>query len=255
MKTPVSIFIMDVSNSSYDEVFGQELSMYLKEIVEMINEWTDGVVKTIVKHRMGDEILLVSNHYSSAYVLAFYISRIWKYKDNQPYFGLTFGDINLELDEIDIETWIHPLLKKARLANESLKRISNRPKFSFKLTDLNNENDLFEFEMMFNLLLTLQNTLIENQTEIQGIICSMYLIFMKQKKIASILDKTPATISSHFRKGNSGEILNTFEEIQLVLNSIQKRTNPKETQDLKTISNDLNIKIKSLISENIVELL
>ena len=67
MRNPVSIFIMDVSSSSVEENFGKELTSYLKEIVNWIEIWTEGIVKTKVKHRMGDEIILASNNYATAY--------------------------------------------------------------------------------------------------------------------------------------------------------------------------------------------
>ena len=42
-------------------------------------------------------------------------------KDHKPYFGLSFGDINDDVSTLNIETWIHPLMKQARHSNDLLK--------------------------------------------------------------------------------------------------------------------------------------
>ena len=122
MGIPISIFIMDVSRSSIIEKVGEELEFYLKDIVNWINVWTDDIVKIKISQRMGDAIFFIAENYATVYTIAFYISRIWKYKKHQPYFGLTFGTINKSLHEIDMETWIHPIVKKARMANDELKK-------------------------------------------------------------------------------------------------------------------------------------
>ncbi len=262
MSNPVSIFIMDVSNSSKDDEFGQELTVYLKHIVECINEWTEGIVTTKVKHRMGDEILFISQNYTTAYTIAFYISRIWKYRENKPYFGLSFGDINIELENIDPDTWIHPLIKQARIANEIIKKeSSNRTQFNFELDNIYDKNQetfdsqdknySFEFETLMNLLLKLQQTYINSQTELQELIFSLYIVFMQQKKIATLLGKSTATISSHFKKGNCEEIIVTFERIQKVLISLQKRNLSNEDNDPLLINKELHNKIKNNLIANI----
>ncbi len=134
MGNPVSIFIMDVSGSSINENVGEELESYLRDIVSRVKVWTDGIVNIKISHRMGDEIFFIGENYATAYTIAFYISRIWKYKKHPPYFGLTFGTINKSLYEIDMETWIHPIVKKARIANDEIKKVKeNRQQFKFEL--------------------------------------------------------------------------------------------------------------------------
>ncbi len=262
MNHPVSIFIMDVSNSSYEDEFGQELTLYLKEMVERINIWTNGIVKTKVKHRMGDEIFFISEHYSTAYTIAFYISRIWKYKNHKPYFGLSFGNISKKIEDIDTDTWIHPLVKQARMANDDIKKKSNRQQFSFELDNVSNgklvntflqvdENYRYEFETLFNLLLRYQHTFIEKQTELQHLICSLFLILNQQKRIAAFLGKSPATISSHYKKGNCEEILAACNEIQTVLISLQNKIYSENNNVTVEANRNLNEKIRTTINEDL----
>ena len=78
MANEVSVFIMDVSNSSKENI-GNELSEYLEQLKSRIAEWTQPVGVTKVSHRAGDELVVISSGYASAYTLAFYISRIWPF--------------------------------------------------------------------------------------------------------------------------------------------------------------------------------
>lgn len=254
MNYPISLFILDVSNSSVEEEIGEELTQYLDQLVDWIISWTKEIGHIKVKHRSGDEIIFVGYGYSTAYMIAFYISRIWKYSKHKPYFGLAFGDIDKDLSEIDIEKWIHPLVKQARYANDLLKQEQNRPQFKFELDQFYPGNPFryndfrYEFETLMNTLFILQQKYIWNQTEIQEQVCSLYLILQKQKDIAKLLRKTPPTISSHFKKGNSEEILHTFTEINNILNSLQKKAyldmRPKETSEQLNASIRIHLKEK-----------
>jgi hypothetical protein len=259
MNNPLSIFILDISNSSVEDR-GEELTNYLDEVVNWISTWTEAVGQIKVKHRSGDEIIFVGNGYATAFTIAFYISRLWRYKDHRPYFGLSFGDIDRELIDIDIEKWIHPLIKQARYANDLLKQEQNRTQFNFELDQFYTNATFaynkfrFEFEALINSLIKLQQKYIWNQTEIQGLVCSLYLILQQQKAIGTLLGKTAPTISSHFKKGNSEEILNTFIEIITILNSLEKKSyperNPKETNEKlnDSIRTHMKEKIRSLIT-------
>ncbi len=263
MPNPVSIFICDVSNSSSGDI-GEELTVYLDEMVKWINIWTDNTGTVKVKHRAGDEIIFVGNGYSTAYIIAFYLSRTWKYRYHKPYFGLSFGDISKELAEVDLEKWIHPLIKQARYANDLLKQEQNRPVFKFELDQFYSGNQstpfLFnqfrnEFESLFNTILLLQHNLIQEQTSIQELVCTSYLILQQQKAVGQLLGKTAPTISSHFKKGKSQEILYTFHEIINILNSLEKKAyqdhavSPNEKSDLldNSIRNHLKKNINSIL--------
>lgn len=262
MKTkhnPISIFILDVSNSSAEDM-GDELTFYLGEMVKWLTIWTKNNGPVKVKHRAGDEIIFVGNGYSTAYIIAFYVSRFWKYRNHKPYFGLSFGDIDRNLEEVDIETWIHPLIKQARYANDLLKQEQNRPPFKFELDQfyvgdrnipvLYNQFR-YEFETLFNTILQLQHTLIKEQTNIQELVCSFYLILQQQKAVGELLGKTAPTISSHFKKGKSEEVLRTFDELINVLNSLQKNTNQGKADNPMETSDMLHDSIRNHLKENI----
>jgi hypothetical protein len=263
MNYPISVFIMDVTNSS-SEKMGEELTLYLDELVDWITRWTKNSGQIKIKHRSGDEIIFVGSGYSTAYTIAFFVSRLWKYKEHRPYFGLSFGDSNKELAEVDIEKWIHPLIKQARYANDKLKLAQNRSQFKFELDqfypiDVHNSftyNQFRkEFDKLINILVNLQQKFIRNQTDIQSLVCSLYLILKQQKVIGKLLGRTAPTISSHIKNGNSVEILGTFSEIINVLHSLQEKAyrtsadNPQETNKklTKSIRNHLLDNLHTLI--------
>lgn len=244
MSNPISVFIMDVSNSSHNHI-GNELSAYLQELQESIIHWTKPLPTVKVTHRAGDELVVVSEGFASAYIIAFYISRIWRYPDNPPYFGLSFGFIEDQLCELDIETWIHPLMKQARIANDFLKKQQNRMQFRFELTSTVNENkfDTYqnEFKKLLNTSLTLQQEQINEQTTIQSFVFSLYLILGQQNKVSEYLNRTKATISSHMKNGKTDIILATFDTIVDVLNALEKKTSSHITDELQMkIKQDVN---------------
>ncbi|MDR0137606.1 hypothetical protein RFW18_07575 [Metabacillus idriensis] len=241
-KHPASIFIMDIQNSSAEGI-GEELSAYLEKMVKWIKTWTTEEV--IVKHRRGDEVILIANGYSAAYVIAHFISVIWKLRDNPPYFGVSFGDINRELQEIDIETWIHPMIKLAREANESLKKEgADRAQFRFHL----NENR-YEIQVLINSLLVLRQKIMNEQTDIQRMVFSLYEIFRQQRKISGILSKSPSTISSHFKKGSGEELEMIFANLTAVTNSLQQKEFPDSHQALTELQQSIRNHLQKNISE------
>ncbi|WP_026908102.1 hypothetical protein [Paucisalibacillus globulus] len=281
MIKPVSIFIMDVSNSSYSSDFGDTLETYLEEISCLVKSWTKDVLSVKVSARRGDEIIFISENYTTAYTIAFYITRIWKFRNNKPYFGLSFGNINKNIEDINLETWIHPLVKQARIANNKLKEIKkNRPPFRFELDNNVNSTSLKEllktdpsgnlftvFETLINTLIDTQNLYFGRQTYLQEIISTLKLIIDKQRNIAVLLKKSPSTISNHLNKGEGTEIIKTFNNITESLNSFQitnlrlesltsadKITaidNQLNQQNPYEITNKLNEKIKQHLKNNI----
>jgi hypothetical protein len=238
MNKQISVFIMDVSGSSFDPNFGEELEVYLHNLTNWIKNWSKDVLNVKVTTRMGDEIMLISESYAAAYMIASYISRIWKFKDHKPYFGLSFGNIQRDLEDINLETWIHPLVKQARIANDELKKVKdNRPLFRFKLDNnvtnttlinlLNTEpsGNLFSvFETLINTLIETQNLYFIRQTELQELITTLYLILGKQRDISSLIKKSPSTISSHLNKGDGFEVIKTFQKTIEALVSFQVTT-------------------------------
>ncbi|WP_203249108.1 hypothetical protein [Sporosarcina beigongshangi] len=256
MTYPVSVFIMDVSNSSKGKI-GGELSKYLHQLEERIAVWTKDITTTQVIHRSGDEIVVVSSGYATAYTLAFYISQIWKYNDHKPYFGLSFGDIHEDVKALNIETWIHPFMKQARYANDMLKhQEQNRDQFNFGIADFLNENsfegyNLFrsQFETLLNMILKLQHDQIKEQTAIQSLVCSLFLVLNQQNKISHYLDRSASTISSHLKKGKCESITSAFNDIVKVLNSLQ----PERKYIQQVINDQLQQNIKRTVSNHLHE--
>lgn len=236
MGNEVSVFIMDVSNSSKEEV-GNELSDYLQQLQVSIAYWTQNIVPTKVIHRAGDELVVVSSGYGTAYTLAFYLSRIWKFVDHPPYFGFSFGNIQEEIRNLNIDTWIHPLMKEARIANNYLKNQANRRQFYFKLPDSPNENSspyIKSFEVLLNTSLHLKQEQINAQTDIQALVCSLYLLLGQQNKVSEYLERTRSTISSHMKNGKTEVILEAFFNIVGVLNSFEAGQTHYRTDELQT---------------------
>ncbi|MBM7598416.1 hypothetical protein JOC34_000773 [Virgibacillus halotolerans] len=237
MSYEVSIFIMDISNSSKENI-GNELSEYLQQLKISIADWTQNIVVTKISHRAGDELAVVCSGYASAYTLAFYISHIWKFTDHKPYFGLSFGDIQEDLSIINIETWIHPLMKQARNANDYLKEQQNRLLFRFALPDFSGEKGFTvfskQFETLINTSLTLKQEQMNEQTEIQSLVCSLYLMLGQQNKVSQYLERTTATISHHMKQGKTQVILHAFYDIVKVLDSLDTQDKHRLTDQLQT---------------------
>lgn len=224
---PASVFIMDVSNSS-TAFSGEELSDYLAEIEGWIKQWFQNSGPIQVKHRSGDELIFLANGFSTAFITAFFVSRLWKFESNQPYFGLAFGSIDKDVKEIDIEKWIHPLVKQARIANDFLKKEQkNRETFLFQLTASGEGEEIGyvipELEALINGTLRLQHALAVMQTDIQKLVGSLYLIYEKQKAVAELLGRSAPTIYSHYKKGHSEQILGSYREVASVLDSLQAK--------------------------------
>ncbi|MBO0992971.1 hypothetical protein [Bacillus sp. SD088] len=237
MPNEVSVFIMDISNSS-KENSGNELSEYLEQLKSDIKEWIQDTAVAKISHRAGDELVVISSGYASAYILAFYISQIWKFTNHKPYFGLSFGDIQEDVSEINIETWIHPLMKQARNANDYLKKQQNRSLFHFTLPDFSDERGFTafnkQFETLINTILILKQEHMDEQTEIQSLVCSLYVILGQQNKVSQYLERTTATISHHMKQGKTQVILHAFYDIVKVLDSLGAQDKHQLTDKLQT---------------------
>lgn len=241
---PASVFIMDISKSSSAEI-GEELSGFLADIESWIHNWFKGYGHYQVRHRSGDELIFLAGGYATAFVIAFFISRLWKFEDNKPYFGLAFGSIDKNIDEIDIEKWIHPLVKDARQANDFLKKQKERETFHFKL-DRNMYDD--ELVTLLNGMLKLQNALDKQQTDVQRMVCSLYLVYEKQNTVAELLKRSAPTIYSHFKKGHSELVLGSYHEIATVLASLEEKefANSVETKT-KLLEENIRNHIKGMV--------
>ena len=257
MTYPVSVFIMDVSNSSTEDI-GGELSSYLHQLEERISIWTKDIATTKVIHRSGDEIVVVSSGYETAYTLAFYISRLWKFKDHKPYFGLSFGDINDDVSTLNIETWIHPMMKQARRSNDLLKQQEqNRDQFNFALDFTGNKSlegyQLLgsQFEILLNTIFRLQQNHINEQTDIQSLVCSLFLILNQQNKVSNHIDRSASTVSSHMKKGKCDNIIRAFTDVVSVLNSLHIHSEVDSESIQKVMNEQLQNNIKQIVSNDL----
>jgi hypothetical protein len=183
---------------------------------------------------MGDEIILIAENYATAYLIAIYIILNWKYKGNNPYFGVTHGVIKQSIDEIDLEIWNHKIVKEARMGNDFIK--SSKPRV--QLIYWNEPNHSKEKELV-NLLLKLQGDLINEQTKKQQEITSLYMIFNSQKEIANHLNRGPSTISSHYTKGKTELIVETF-------NALLEMFSAKQADDLGTEKIEIDSEYKMI---------
>ena len=241
---PVSVFIMDVTKSS-STGYGEELSSYLGHLETYIKSWYGKIGSFQVKHRSGDELILLAEGYSSAFITAFYISCLWKYEKNLPYFGLAYGSLDKKVEEIDIEKWIHPLAKQARNANDHLKKKKDRESFFFQ-TDDGEPN----FQTLINGMLMLQHVLSMEQTEVQRLVCSLYVIYGKQKAVAELLDRSAPTVYSHFKKGHCEQIIRSFRDIVSVLDARQANEFPEMANNkAKLLDESIRTNIKSQVQD------
>lgn len=249
MKQPVSVFIMDVTNSTSA---GDEVTTYLKEWERDINSWGNQNIIIKAKHRMGDEILLVSNHYATAYIIAFYMQLIWRFQEQKPYFGISFGHIEGDLEAIDIEWWNHSLVKKARIANEKIKNKTSRDtSIVFNIgEEVVNYKSGNHYKNTINLFALMQSKLLGKQTVNQKLICSLYAIFGEQKRIAHELSRTSATISSHFKKGESEMVFTIFKQLQELL-IILETINKEDKEEVSLIVEEVNTIIRAYIKSHL----
>ena len=58
-----------------------------------------------------------------------------------------------------------------------------------------------QFETLLNTILKLQQDQINEQTDIQSLVCSLFLILNQQNKVSHYLDRSASTVSSHMKKG------------------------------------------------------
>ncbi|MBP3041560.1 hypothetical protein J9303_19140 [Bacillaceae bacterium Marseille-Q3522] len=214
MKQPVSVFIMDVTNSSAGN--WKEMTSYLQQWQKDISSWCKQILPAKVIHRRGDEILFLGASPFSAYTIAYQIGLHWRYNRQKPYFGLSFGTMEDQIEEIDLEIWNHPLIKMARLASEKLKQDKHRQTMYMDTISYDNTR-LVQTADLINLLFDHQHVLREKQSPQQRLVGALYMIYQEQKTVAELLNKTPATISAHFKKGNWELLNHTHTQIQKIL--------------------------------------
>ncbi|MGB8956218.1 MAG: hypothetical protein WCC10_12670 [Tumebacillaceae bacterium] len=246
MKKPISVFIMDVTNSS-QFVDMDMLSSYLDQIVDWIQVWTQGIVKTKAKHRFGDEIILVSDNFSTAFIIASHITRLWAYEGYEPYFGCSFGYSRNEVSDIDnIDTWNDPLVKIARRLLEQSKDKNSRTWMRMGSMD---------FDQQFIKLLNAESEkfalLRALQAKNQKVVSDLHFFYMWQNKVADILHKTPATVSSQLKKGRSEKVQEAYYNVEESLSYLQQF--PEYSKEPRIITGDTEGRLKDSIRFHVMQ--
>lgn len=236
MGKDVSVLVIDV-NEELKKKSSNEINDYFEELQINIASWTQYIIPAKVTNSDKNELIVVSSGYASTYILAFYLSLIWKYKNYLPYFGMSFGTIEEDLSTIKLENGGHPLIKEARQVNKFLKNQQMNNQFRFTLPSSSNEQGFSiyrnEFETLLNMSLGLLEEQFIEQTEIQALVGSLYFILGQQTKVSEYLDRTKSTISSHMKNGKVKVIFEAFQSIVHVLNSLQTEESPSKTNELQ----------------------
>ncbi|MFJ7973637.1 hypothetical protein [Psychrobacillus sp. NPDC096389] len=249
----ISIFIMDITDSTKHNN-GKELSAYLSFWENIINELGSRSESLTVRanYRMGDEIFLIADDYVTAYTVATYMYFLWKYPKNKPYFGISSGYINDPIEDIDLERWNHSIIKEARIANESIKNAKSRHQAIKVYVEGNEESKCKIEEKVINHILKLQHQLAEHQTQKQKEITGLYMLYGAQNTIASLLNKSKATISNQFSKGATSIILESIAQLQEILIFSQLSSDGFENKKLlEERLKDIQEELKLVLLKNI----
>ncbi len=236
MDYPVSLFIMDVSDSSRADA-PDDLAAYLDKTTTWIEALTslDRTAPSIrVKHRFGDELILVAGEFSTAYTLAFFIKQFWRYHQNPPYFGLTVGSLRQSVEHLpDLDRWLHPMINTARLSLNELKATKSIADRKWMLMNAP-ESPLRGIVEETNELLEIQDYLFKSQSPAQKTVGALYAIFRQQTEIASFLNKNPSTISRQLKTGATELIVKIHRRIEKRLDELQRihHAASEETADL-----------------------
>ncbi|MHB1682112.1 MAG: hypothetical protein ACYCYO_04690 [Bacilli bacterium] len=223
MEYPVSLFIMDVADSSRIDT-PDALAEYLDQTVGWIEELASQNKTTLsirVKHRFGDEIILVAEEFTTAYTLAFFIKNFWRYQQNPPYFGLTVGSLSQSVAHLpDLDRWLHPMINTARVTLDELKETKSVSDRQWLLMNASEPPLLHSVEET-NELLEIQDYLLKSQSTAQKTAGALYAVFQQQAQIASFLDKDPSTISRQLKAGAADLIVKIHRRIEHRLVELQ----------------------------------
>lgn len=246
MKRPVSVFIMDITRSSSGD--WHELSDYLQHWEKTIAEWCDGTIAAHVSHRRGDEILFVGDHAFSAYTVAQALAVHWKFREHPPYFGLAHGMTEETLEDLDIEIWNPPMIKRAREMADQMKRMKVR-RTTMLCGEERPSDVLITLSDIVNLLIENQLALWKRQSEQQKLIYALSTVFHEQKTVARLLNKTASTVSIHYNRGRSDLLMKNSDRIQKLLASGETALNGSDR--VARAINLLNHSIQTQIARRI----
>ncbi|QQE77704.1 hypothetical protein [Alicyclobacillus sp. SO9] len=209
MDTRFSAFIMDISGSrELSKANRLKIKQTLEALEETIHDWTHGVIPCKTDLRMGDELLVVAEHYHAAYILAYHIYSIWRGIAHPPYFGIAVGNTEETWGEIgDIRLWTHPVIAQAREASEILKsRRRHKPEMY-----LYHSVDDVSYEL--NYLLEVQHTLMSQQSQQQRWASLLYTYLRSQQEVSESLDISVPAVSGLISRGNYDVTEKTYDMI------------------------------------------
>ena len=214
---------MDVADSSRIDT-PDALAEYLDQTVRWIEELASQnktALSIRVKHRFGDEIILVAEEFATAYTLAFFIKNFWRYQKNPPYFGLTVGSLSQSVAHLpDLDRWLHPMINTARVALDELKETKSVTDRQWLLMNASEPPLLHSVEET-NELLEIQDYLLKLQSTAQKTAGALYAVFQQQAQIASFLNKDPSTISRQLKAGAADLIVKIHRRIEHRLVELQ----------------------------------
>lgn len=218
---PGSVLILDVTASS-NFPMPTDLSTDLGEVVTMM--------KTIGKlagrrisalHRRGDEVFVVAEGYSTAYLLSFWTTMIWKHREFPLYSGIGYGDLGGEVPTSDkLEFWNSAVAKAARSAIDALKetRRNNRTWLRFDTTGQSPASKLLNEYVLF------QDRFLKDQTDVEHLASVVSLVEERKGEIARLLGKDISTVSRQLKTANIDLILVAKRRIVEVLEAIENQT-------------------------------
>lgn len=217
MSTQFSAFIMDVSASrELSKANRARIRGALTALEQTIHKWTRNVFLCKTNLRMGDELLIVAEHYSAAYLLAYHIYTVWRGVSHSPYFGISVGNTDETWEEIgDINLWTHPAIAQAREASEVLKsRRLHKPDMYFYYSA---EKVTYEL----NYLLEIQHTLMSQQSQQQRWASLLYTYLRSQQEVSERLDISIPAVSGLIGRGNHDVIEKTHDMLVRKLNVLE----------------------------------
>jgi ABC-type transporter Mla subunit MlaD len=135
-------------------------------------------------------------------------------------------------------------MKQARNANDYLKQQKHKGLFRFELSSTPTSNEAYQHLINSNMVLA--EELMDSQTDIQSLVCSLYLILTQQNKVSDYLQRTTATISHHMKQGRTQVILDAFHDMIKVLNSFSGEVNgPAINQLQENIKQDVSRQLEA----------
>lgn len=236
-KHAISVFIMDVTDSS--SLSPNDVKDYLQTTVRRITQMAElSHMNIAVQQRLGDEVLLVGQGYTTAYVIAFWLMLTWKYEGHKPYFGVGCGDVAAEFPtSSELHEWNSPIVKVARVASDQLREQRPHNREWLKFGEFKrSQRDSFLFSMI-NEYVEIQDRFLKMHTSVERLVSFLRLVENRQDDIADRLGKSPSTISRQLKKSNIDLIVKIKQRISDMLSILEVQSDIYRKNDMEV---DLN---------------